>query len=77
MSWSLAFKWDYFPPSYFDEPKKYVRPLKSPTMAGGLFAIDKKYFDRLGQYDRGMEIWGAENVEISLRVKVMLQYSLS
>ncbi|KAL4002808.1 Glycosyl transferase 2 family protein [Acanthocheilonema viteae] len=68
MSWSLAFKWDYFPPSYFDDPKQYIRPLKSPTMAGGLFAIDKKYFDSLGQYDRGMEIWGAENVEISLRI---------
>ncbi|CAG9531560.1 unnamed protein product [Cercopithifilaria johnstoni] len=68
MSWSLAFKWDYFPSSYFDEPKQYIRPLKSPTMAGGLFAIDKKYFDSLGQYDRGMEIWGAENVEISLRI---------
>ncbi|EFO20658.2 glycosyl transferase [Loa loa] len=68
MSWSLAFKWDYLPSSYFDEPKQYVRPVKSPTMAGGLFAIDKKYFDKLGQYDRGMEIWGAENVEISLRI---------
>ncbi|KAM3715860.1 putative polypeptide N-acetylgalactosaminyltransferase [Dirofilaria immitis] len=68
MSWSLAFKWDYFSPSYFNETKQYIRPLKSPTMAGGLFAIDKKYFDWLGQYDRGMEIWGAENVEISLRI---------
>ncbi|VDM92409.1 unnamed protein product [Onchocerca ochengi] len=68
MSWSLAFKWDYFSPAYFDEPKQYVRPLKSATMAGGLFAIDRKYFDKLGQYDRGMEIWGAENVEISLRI---------
>uniref|UniRef100_A0A915PBU1 Polypeptide N-acetylgalactosaminyltransferase n=1 Tax=Setaria digitata TaxID=48799 RepID=A0A915PBU1_9BILA len=68
MTWSLAFKWDYFPPSYFNEPKQYIRPLKSPTMAGGLFAIHRKYFDELGQYDKGMEIWGAENVEMSLRI---------
>ncbi|VDN23672.1 unnamed protein product [Gongylonema pulchrum] len=68
MSWSLTFKWDYFPASYFHEPKQYIRPLQSATMAGGLFAIDRKYFQELGQYDRGMEIWGAENVEISLRI---------
>lgn len=62
----LSFKWDPIPKSLqHSDPSE---PIPTPTIAGGLFAMDREYFYELGSYDEGMEIWGAENLEMSFRV---------
>uniref|UniRef100_UPI0037E94F10 polypeptide N-acetylgalactosaminyltransferase 11 n=1 Tax=Semicossyphus pulcher TaxID=241346 RepID=UPI0037E94F10 len=67
-NWGLHFKWDPVPPSQLNGPEGATGPIRSPTMAGGLFAMNRKYFNELGQYDAGMDIWGGENLEISFRI---------
>ncbi|XP_053198073.1 polypeptide N-acetylgalactosaminyltransferase 11 [Scomber japonicus] len=67
-NWGLHFKWDPVPPAQLQGPEGAIAPIRSPTMAGGLFAMNRKYFNELGQYDAGMDIWGGENLEISFRI---------
>ncbi|XP_061718563.1 LOW QUALITY PROTEIN: polypeptide N-acetylgalactosaminyltransferase 3-like [Cydia pomonella] len=67
-SWNLFFRW--LNPSaevMAQKAKNPSKPYPTPAMAGGLFAVRKSLFWRLGGYDEGMLIWGAENLELSWR----------
>uniref|UniRef100_A0A8C7XIF9 Polypeptide N-acetylgalactosaminyltransferase n=1 Tax=Oryzias sinensis TaxID=183150 RepID=A0A8C7XIF9_9TELE len=66
--WSLTFGWEAIPEEARRLRKDETYPVKTPTFAGGLFSISKKYFEHIGTYDDKMEIWGGENVEMSFRV---------
>jgi len=66
--WNLQFNWHGVPAHEVSRRSHHWEPVWSPTMAGGLFAIDKAYFEKLGTYDSGFDIWGAENLELSFKV---------
>ena len=68
-SWNLVFKWEFLPQKEIDSltGSHRIDPIRTPTIAGGLFSVYKSTFDYLGQYDTAMEVWGAENLEISFR----------
>ncbi|PAA55336.1 hypothetical protein BOX15_Mlig008699g1 [Macrostomum lignano] len=65
---TMSFSWQSMPQRIRQNLSSLAQPVPTPTMAGGLFSIDRSYFDELGRYDEGMEIWGAENLEISFRI---------
>ncbi|KAJ3611102.1 hypothetical protein NHX12_021118 [Muraenolepis orangiensis] len=50
-NWGLHFKWDPVPPAELNGPQGAAGAFRSPTMAGGLFAMNRNYFNELGQYD--------------------------
>ncbi|PAA77611.1 hypothetical protein BOX15_Mlig027353g1 [Macrostomum lignano] len=66
--WNLQFNWHVVPERDRKRRLSRIDPVRSPTMAGGLFSISRKYFAHLGSYDPGFDIWGGENLEISFKI---------
>lgn len=66
--WNLQFNWHAIPDREKKRRSHASDPVWSPTMAGGLFAIDRLYFEHLGTYDSGFDIWGGENLELSFKI---------
>ena len=68
-NWNLIFRWQSIPDRIRNlDVRDETSEFRSPTMAGGLFAISRSYFDHLGKYDYEMDIWGSENLEMSFRI---------
>ncbi|CAD5213339.1 unnamed protein product [Bursaphelenchus okinawaensis] len=66
--WSLHYKMDVMPEIEKKRRKNpHVDYVRTPTMAGGLFAVRRDTFFNFGAYDDQMDIWGGENLEISFR----------
>ncbi|VDM60112.1 unnamed protein product [Angiostrongylus costaricensis] len=66
--WGLQFNWHPIPERDRKSRARHIDPVRSPTMAGGLFSIDRTYFEKLGTYDPGFDIWGGENLELSFKI---------
>ncbi|XP_067140638.1 N-acetylgalactosaminyltransferase 7 [Centruroides vittatus] len=66
--WGMLYKETELPDNIAKTRKHFSEPYKSPTHAGGLFAIDRKYFLELGAYDPGLLVWGGENFELSFKI---------
>ena len=43
-------------------------------VAGAVVAVDRHYFQNTGAYDSDMTTWGAENLELSIRVRTLIKH---
>ncbi|CAG9536128.1 unnamed protein product [Cercopithifilaria johnstoni] len=66
--WGLLYKETEISGQELTRRKHSSEPFRSPTHAGGLFAINKKWFEELGYYDPGLQIWGGEQYELSFKI---------
>ncbi|CAK9291952.1 unnamed protein product [Gordionus sp. m RMFG-2023] len=71
-TWSLHFTWLSVSEREKQRLSSPTSPIRSPTMAGGLLALNREYFWEVGAYDPGMDIWGGENLEMSFRVSFLI-----
>ncbi|ESN92613.1 hypothetical protein HELRODRAFT_108015 [Helobdella robusta] len=67
-TWALHFVWIGVPARVKNYLTSVTQPISSPTMSGGLFAISKNFFMKLGGFDTGMDMWGGENFEMSFKI---------
>jgi len=68
-TWSGHFTWIDIPEAEKARTNyEPTAPVRTPTMAGGLFAVNRAYFWEIGSYDEEMDVWGGENLEMSFRV---------
>ncbi|EHB11592.1 Putative polypeptide N-acetylgalactosaminyltransferase-like protein 1 [Heterocephalus glaber] len=74
--WSLHFKWEQIPLEQKMTRTDPTKPIRTPVIAGGIFVIDKAWFNHLGKYDAQMDIWGGENfgpVALALKQPAQLE----
>ncbi|XP_029677921.1 N-acetylgalactosaminyltransferase 7 isoform X2 [Formica exsecta] len=66
--WGMLYKENELPRREAKARAHDSMPYRSPTHAGGLFAINRQYFLSLGGYDEGLLVWGGENFELSFKL---------
>ncbi|XP_030587847.1 probable polypeptide N-acetylgalactosaminyltransferase 8 [Archocentrus centrarchus] len=67
-NWALWCTYERFSPDYYNLNDSSL-PGKSPSIMGVLVA-DRRFLGEIGVLDEGMKVYGGENVELAIRVKL-------
>ncbi|XP_066485167.1 polypeptide N-acetylgalactosaminyltransferase 15 [Tiliqua scincoides] len=65
--WKLDFHWEPLPKHEKTARQSPISPIRSPAIPGGVIAVDRHHFQNTGGYDSDMSLWGAENLELSIK----------
>uniref|UniRef100_A0A4W5LHW2 Polypeptide N-acetylgalactosaminyltransferase n=1 Tax=Hucho hucho TaxID=62062 RepID=A0A4W5LHW2_9TELE len=68
-----GFDWELWcrylnPPKTWWTQHNHTAPIRLSPALIGCFVVDRKYFEKIGLLDEGMEVYGGENVELGIRV---------
>jgi polypeptide N-acetylgalactosaminyltransferase len=55
-------------PRFATSKDKELEPFENPLMNGGVFAMHREYFFEIGPNDEGLVVYGAEQIDMSLRI---------
>ena len=66
-NWNLMFSWKNIPDEDILKQNNPAEPLQTPTLPGGNYAIDREFFNILGQHDPVMDTMGFDNLELSIK----------
>ncbi|XP_067658264.1 polypeptide N-acetylgalactosaminyltransferase 5-like [Haliotis asinina] len=64
---NLFFTWSVMSEVEWKTRKRETDPVRSPAMVGCVFAVSRNWFKKIGMFDPGLEIWGGENTELSVK----------
>ncbi|KAG3278562.1 polypeptide N-acetylgalactosaminyltransferase 9 isoform X3 [Ictidomys tridecemlineatus] len=65
-NWGLWCMYIIPPQDWLDRGDE-AAPIRTPAMIGCSFVVDREYFGDIGLLDPGMEVYGAENIELGMR----------
>ncbi|KAE8596663.1 hypothetical protein XENTR_v10016188 [Xenopus tropicalis] len=66
--WKLDFHWVPLPEHEEKVRQSPIIPFRSPVIPGYVLASDRHYFQNIGGFDTGINSWGVETTELSIRV---------
>ena len=66
-NWNLMFTWNGLSQEESLKRKSSSKPLNSPILPGSLFAVDREFFNILGQHDPVVDTVLVDNIELSLK----------
>ncbi|XP_067658263.1 polypeptide N-acetylgalactosaminyltransferase 5-like [Haliotis asinina] len=64
---NLFFTWSVMSEVEWKKRQRETDPVRSPAMVGCVIAVNRNWFKKLGMFDPGLEIWGGENTELSVK----------